>query len=239
MSKLFEVFRKPERNQGIHARATESREHISTSIEHKNEMLSLYRSLENSLPGLENRILMFVGVRGEEGTSTVVSGLARVAAQYFDRRVVIVDANTLNPSQHRLFGIRAVHGWSDVIRGTETILDACRPSGYTGISVVPASTTNPGSIDMLTGSSADGFFAGLQEMFDLVLIDSPPITISQESLPLGRKTDGVVLVIEAEATRWPVAEMAVQQLGDAGARIVGTVLNKRRFYIPQFLYKKL
>lgn len=239
MSRLFELLRGTERNQVIPSRASASREYNKASIEHKDEMLSLYRSLDNALPGLENRILMFAGVRGKEGTSTIVSGLARVAAQYFARKVVIVDANTLNPTQHQVFGIRSAHGWEDVIKGTQTTLDVCHASGLIGVSVVPASTASPDLIHMLTGSSADDFFADLRNKFDLVLIDSSPATISQESLQLSSKSDGVILVVEAEATRWPVAENAAQQLVNAGARIIGTVLNKRRFYIPQFLYKKL
>jgi Mrp family chromosome partitioning ATPase len=59
------------------------------------------------------------------------------------------------------------------------------------------------------------------------------------SMEFFRKVDGVVLVIEAERVRTPVIERAVDTLQDCGANVLGAVLNKRRFPIPRFLYKRL
>jgi Mrp family chromosome partitioning ATPase len=51
--------------------------------------------------------------------------------------------------------------------------------------------------------------------------------------------DGVVLVVEAEKTRWPVAENVRDKIKGSGGNILGIVLNKRRYYIPEWVYKKL
>jgi Mrp family chromosome partitioning ATPase len=51
--------------------------------------------------------------------------------------------------------------------------------------------------------------------------------------------DGVVLVVEAEKTRWQVVENLKEKIQNVGGNIIGVVFNKRRFYIPEALYKRL
>jgi len=51
--------------------------------------------------------------------------------------------------------------------------------------------------------------------------------------------DGVVVVVEAEKTRWQVVENLKQKIENRGGNILGIVFNKRRFYIPDSIYRKL
>jgi Mrp family chromosome partitioning ATPase len=85
----------------------------------------------------------------------------------------------------------------------------------------------------------EAFLGKLTERFDLVLIDSPPATLYPDGLSIVNKVDGVVLVVAAEDTRWPVAESVKDQITRSGGRLLGMVFNKRRFYIPEFIYKRL
>jgi Mrp family chromosome partitioning ATPase len=85
----------------------------------------------------------------------------------------------------------------------------------------------------------DIFWKKLRQRFDLILIDSPPATTSPDGLALSSKVDGIVLVVEAEKTRWPVAESTKNRILSSGGKILGIVLNKRRYHIPDFVYKRL
>ena len=51
--------------------------------------------------------------------------------------------------------------------------------------------------------------------------------------------DGVVLVLEAEKTRWQVADKARESIENHGGKVLGVVLNKRRYYIPDFIYSRI
>jgi len=82
-------------------------------------------------------------------------------------------------------------------------------------------------------------FALMRERFDFTLLDAPPLTLDPESASLARWTDGVILVVYAGRTRWEVVEQAKVQLQLAGAKLLGVVLNRRRFAIPQWLYNSL
>jgi len=85
----------------------------------------------------------------------------------------------------------------------------------------------------------DSFWESLRQQFDMILIDSPPFETSPDGIAISRRVDGVVLVLEAEKTRWPVAERMKEQILLNGGNILGIVFNKRRYHIPEFVYKWL
>jgi protein-tyrosine kinase len=203
------------------------------------EMLNLYRSLDNVFPGLHQKVIVFIGVNGGEGASTVVSSLARVASECLNHKVAILDADTLHPKQHRLFGISPAAGWDDVLAWTQPAEKAFYPTSNDRLWVVPVSSARAGTAQVIDAPSMEDFFGVLRERFDLVLVDCAPTTMFPDSIALIKKADGVVLVIEAESTRGPVAETVRQQITSAGGRVIGAVLNKRRYYIPGIIYNKL
>ncbi|MDH3602649.1 MAG: cobalamin biosynthesis protein CobQ, partial [Candidatus Tectomicrobia bacterium] len=68
---------------------------------------------------------------------------------------------------------------------------------------------------------------------------SPPVTVSADGLAIVRKVDGVVLVVEAENTRWPVVQSVKDRIIKARGNLLGIVFNKRQYHIPPFLYNRL
>lgn len=101
-------------------------------------------------------------------------------------------------------------------------------------SVLPSEVTYAAqAVDpMLAAATWDG----IRRSHDLVIVDAPPATKSTEGLTLGAQVDGVILVVEADATRWPVALRTKKNILRSGGRLLGVVFNRRRHYIPAFLY---
>ena len=69
-----------------------------------------------------------------------------------------------------------------------------------------------------------------------MIVDGPPITVYSDAAILAPLVDGVVLVVEAEKTRWEVVSQAKRTLEESGGRILGAVLNRQRYHIPPALY---
>ena len=72
-----------------------------------------------------------------------------------------------------------------------------------------------------------------------MIVDAPPMTRYADAIALGQLSDGIVLILEAESTRQEAARMAVENLRSSKVPILGAVLNKRTFPIPEGLYKRL
>ncbi|MBE0604271.1 MAG: chromosome partitioning protein, partial [Deltaproteobacteria bacterium] len=91
----------------------------------------------------------------------------------------------------------------------------------------------------VTASAVLELWGYLKSRVDLVVVDSAPASNSADGVSLARTADGVVLVLEAEGTRRPVAANLLDAVRKAGGNVLGVVFNKRRYYIPDSIYRKL
>jgi Mrp family chromosome partitioning ATPase len=75
--------------------------------------------------------------------------------------------------------------------------------------------------------------------YDTVVIDAPPVISAPETPPMAGFVDGVVLVVQAGKTKREVVLRALQSLANFKGRVLGVVLNRKRYYIPEFIYKRI
>lgn len=202
-------------------------------------IVGLYQTLEATLPDPPLKIIQFIGSREGEGTSTIVRELARVSALRMNKSVLIVDADKTRPIQHHSFGLSPQGYIEDAIRNGGSTEGIFCQSGDKHLFIGLLSREGTSISELLDSRDINGFFDKLRKQFDLVLIDSPSVTTSPDSLSLCPRVDGVVLVVEAENTRWPVAEAMRDRIVRTGGNILGVVLNKRQYHIPEFIYRKL
>jgi len=203
------------------------------------EMLNLYQGIESLLPHCPRKIVQFIGSQEGEGTSTIAMEFARTAAFKIGKSVLLLDADRVQPSHHHYFPVRLDTGWLESVKSRRGIGGALYQVQGSGFLVSSSSDGGPSSSDVFLSASIDSFWNILRHRFDLIIVDSPPLTESSEGLAIAPKVDGVVIVVEAERTRWTVAENVKKRLGKVGGNILGIVFNKRRYYIPQAIYERL
>jgi len=213
--------------------------HRPFGLEMEEEMARLYQGIDSLLPGSTKKVIQFIGSREGEGTSTVVREFARASATKFGKSVLLLDADRYKPTQHLFFNIKPEYGWMEVIRNNRPLDKALYKIGNTDLFISPISSRSSSTPWIFNSHRFDVFWEKLRQLFDLILVDSPPALRSQDSMIIFPKVDGVVLVVEAERTRWQVAESVKDRIVKNGGRILGVVLNKRQYYIPEFIYKQL
>ena len=79
----------------------------------------------------------------------------------------------------------------------------------------------------------------MRQTFDFIVLDGPPVFRASETRLIASKVDATILVIRSGITRKQIAYRAIQELETAGGKVLGTVLNRRKYYIPDWLYKWL
>ncbi|HJV36948.1 CpsD/CapB family tyrosine-protein kinase [Geomonas sp.] len=203
------------------------------------ELFDLYRHISGLMADSPGRTIQFISTRPGEGVSSVVREFARAAALRFNKRVLIMDAAHHHPTQHLNFKIPEGFGWRDALSAGTPILKACFQGGDKNLFVSPISMTPALTPRIHDEAAGAAMFSELRESFDLIVIDSSPATVSADSVALTRFVDGVVLVLEAEKTRWQVAENVKNRILKNGGNILGVIFNKRRFYIPDSVYRHL
>jgi Mrp family chromosome partitioning ATPase len=92
---------------------------------------------------------------------------------------------------------------------------------------------------LLTSERLGERLAELRKEFKFVIIDAPPLTQYSDALAVGKLADGLVLILEADATRREPAAVVAASVRSANIPILAAVLNKRTFPIPEKLYRRL
>jgi protein-tyrosine kinase len=183
----------------------------NSKLRMEEEMIGLYQTINSLLSHFPKKVIQFIGSREGEGTSTIIHEFARVLAK-FNKLVLIVDADGRKLNQHLFPGIKSKYRPACLLVSNKQISDTQKFATI---------------------------WEKLKQQFDFILVDSPPATSTHDGLSISPKVDGIVLVLEADKTRWPVAESVKVKIEQNGGRILGIVFNKRRYYIPEFIYKKL
>jgi tyrosine-protein kinase Etk/Wzc len=111
-----------------------------------------------------------------------------------------------------------------------------------GISVLPAGHSPGASVDEDLEPYLQNLgdtLSKLRGKYRYILVDSPPLVPYRDSNIIARVTDGVIFVVEANVTRAQVLDFALRRMQTVEAKILGLVLNKREFRIPNWLYRYL
>jgi capsular exopolysaccharide synthesis family protein len=153
--------------------------------------------------------------------------------------VLIIDGNFRHPTLHLAFGLEKNIGLSDLVLGDIDIQDVLRKTKLPNLSLITTGDFNGNPIEVLGSINLKGLIVRLKGQFDYIIWDSAPINTYAEASVLASQVDGVVLVVHAGRTRWEVVQNAKQQLEMAHATIGGIVLNRKKYVIPKFLYKRL
>jgi protein-tyrosine kinase len=202
-------------------------------------MMTLYRNLSSALSDSSGKIIQFVASRQGEGTSTIVRELARVAAIKFGKSVLVLDANRVRPVQHHFFGLSPEHTLEDLLMNGCSTDEALSQYSDSTLFIAQVCGESGSVADVFDSPAAFALLDAMRQRFDLVLVDSPAVIFSSDCLAICGKMDGVVLVVEADNTRWPVAEATKESITKAGGSVLGMVLNKREYYIPEAIYRRL
>ncbi|MFH1866383.1 MAG: CpsD/CapB family tyrosine-protein kinase [Candidatus Eisenbacteria bacterium] len=191
------------------------------------------------LPDVSSRVIMLASAEPGAGTSTVAREFASTLALNGEVTTLLVDANLRKPVVHDVFGVQRTPGISDHVLADAPLSGCLRDSGVPNLTLLPAGRPAVAPQRILADPRVDGMLSELRDRFDLIVIDSAPLVPFAEGVQLSQKVDGVVLVIRSAATRQASAQRVLGLLDAAGANVLGSVLNGRRFYIPRFIYDRL
>jgi polysaccharide biosynthesis transport protein len=161
----------------------------------------------------------------QDGKTTVAINLAVTMAQA-GGRVLLIDTDMRKPRIHKSFGMKSDKGISSVMAGDLLLTDAITKSEVPNLDVLPCGPMPPNPAELLHTERFRQILAQCRSTYDRVVLDSPPIAPVTDPAIIGSVTDGVVLVLRAGHTTREAAQFARRQLGDAGARILGLVINQ-------------
>jgi Mrp family chromosome partitioning ATPase len=238
MSQLYEAMERAERQSvpraGVSSAQVATTSKVSKGLEET--FLSLYGRLESLIEGKPARTVQFAGVRTGEDSSKLAIRFAEVVSARLGKRILVL---AIDKNRHYLKGI--------VGKNAPVGADSTDDGALDGLVLSPLGSITVGLLADGAGSSGapaaqlrlPGVIKALQTQYDFIVVDTPRLDASADAELVSAHVDGVVLVVFAGRTRWQVTQSATEQVEAQHGRVLGLILNRRRYYIPDFIYKRI
>ncbi len=159
-----------------------------------------------------------------DGKTTVASWIAIAMAQA-GHKVLLLDCDLRRPRAHEVFAIKAPFTIAEAVLDRTLVDTADLATQVPNLSCLPALRHVPNPAELLGSASFLSLLHHLEQKYDRIVIDSPPIVAVTDATILSTRVDGTVLVARAMSTRRELARRAVRAIRDVGGTLVGIVMN--------------
>lgn len=200
-------------------------EHLKTSI--------VARYPKNSM-----KTIMFNSTSSGDGCSMTALNFAAILAKDPLLKVLLVEVNLRTPSLKKRLNIKNGSDLNDIVANIREMTATIEKVESENLYVIGCGGGSLiGPLGLFESGEFDQFLKTVRERFDYVILDAPPVPVFSEFRVLCSKVDGIVLVIKSEETRRQVAMKAKKEIEGVKGNLIGVVLNKRKYYIPKWIYK--
>lgn len=237
----------------------------------------------------DQRAILFVSSLPGEGTTTVITQLAKEMLSEGDRKIILVDANLRNPELHKRLGIKKADGLIDILKDitfnqalksfqnseSENLMKAIdgsdkdkeeellksknrevaafvkrllenfeknvegfiKKTDYKNLMAISSGVIGEKDTLFPENGNITRLIRYLKRRFDHVFLDGAPGNLYTDSMLLAPHVDGVILVVEAEKTSREIVLKVKGEFESINSTVIGAVLNKQKYYIPESIYK--
>jgi polysaccharide biosynthesis transport protein len=204
----------------------------------KSQFAEAFRSLRTSLllsnTGHPPKYIVLTSATPSEGKTTAASNLAAILAQR-DTRVLLIDGDLRRPNVHHRFGLNGKIGLTTVLTGATKLEETVqRVPEIPNLDILPSGPVPPFPTEMLSSAAMETILKRCGELYDYIVIDSPPILSVTDGVILARQADAVVLVVRHGKSSKHVVRRARDLLLRSGAAITGIVLNAVDMNSPEY-----
>ncbi|KTC36653.1 CpsD/CapB family tyrosine-protein kinase [Pseudomonas sp. L5B5] len=188
----------------------------------------------------ELRVILLTAANRNSGVTSSSLSMASELARTSRGRVLLVDTSLSDDSLTRRLGLEQRPGFLDLALAEipPTLAECIQNSQELDFDLLPLGRRQQYS-ERLAPEQLRELLQALGEQYRFVIVDGDPVYSSGDILTLSTQVDGVVLVVRSEETRWEVAQAAAQRLIQAEAKLIGSVFNARKYYMPKWVYDRL
>lgn len=197
----------------------------------------IYRSLRTNIEFSQMdddiQVISIASTIPNEGKSSVACNLARIMAAKY-KNVLLIDCDLRNPLVHKMMKISNRSGLTNIISEFQEGLSINSYEGvqqvqYDGgqtLTVITAGHRVPNPSEVLGSKKMVRFLEQARKEFGYIIIDSPPVLLASETIPLCNLSDGVLYVVDAKNADKRKVKAAINDLKRNGGHVIGVVLNK-------------
>jgi capsular exopolysaccharide synthesis family protein len=244
MAKTFEALQKAEKEKmKLNTKRPnkddkESLKNLNLDVRTAEELKNMKLYIRSISDQRSIKTILFTSSNPGEGTSTILVNFAKEIAVNGES-VIVVDTNLRNPTLHKLMNVENIDGIAEIIEKRKPLIETIKKTDTENMQIITHGKQSERTITGFSTNAIKPIIDELKSHADWVLFDSPPIHTYSDAAILANEVDGVIMVVQAEKTKWEVAQSARDNITKGKAKILGAILNKKQFHIPNLIYKFL
>lgn len=176
-------------------------------------------------PDSSDQVVVVSSSVPEEGKSLFALSMAQLAA-VGGSRVLLIDGDLRRPSLARQLKLSPKTGLADVLNGTAKYTDAIIKMPATGLHVLPSLPNIKFSQELLSTPKMAELIAGWRKLYDVIVIDSPPVMAVSDAVTLASMSDSMLFMVRWGSTPRALAANAIKMLKACHAPLAGCVLTR-------------
>ena len=175
--------------------------------------------------GTPPRSILVTSVAQGDGKSFVSANLAVSMALSLNRHVLLIDCDLRKPSIHTMFGFGDVPGLTEYIVNGMALPSLLLRTKVERLTILPAGTPPQNPSELLSSKPMASLIQEVTRRYDdrLIILDSPPPTLTAEPAVLARQVDGILFVVRCGKTRMSDLKKVVEKMGKE--KLLGSVVN--------------
>ncbi|UCH83855.1 MAG: CpsD/CapB family tyrosine-protein kinase [Candidatus Latescibacterota bacterium] len=257
MSKIFDAMKRAEDERRKRAaRAPESSQPVETIEERPvipprvdrvgqlpgeffRQLGMLRNAVDVALEGKTKRTILFASSMSGEGTTTIATNFAKVLALQGHERVLVCEMNARRPRFPDVFSINGTEGVTEYFADESDLPSYVHTTDSDDLGVLHVGKQDATIIQLHLNQVFPRLIEETMRHYDTMIIDAPPILNSPETAPMTAFVDAVVVVVQAGKTKREVVGRSMESIEKFDGNVLGVVLNRKKYYIPDFLYKRI
>lgn len=170
------------------------------------------------------KIAFTSSVKGE-GKTVTSTNIAYAMSQQVDTKVLVIECDLRIPKIHTVFNIEPTPGLTNYLAGECSAEAIIRDTKFPNLKVISFGAVPPNPSELLASEAMQELVKNVENDFDYIIFDTPPVGVVSDALPIIKLSDGVVIVAKHNHTTYPELSSTVDILERAEAKIIGITLN--------------
>lgn len=169
------------------------------------------------------KIVISSSLAGEGKTTTAVH--TAISLAQVNKKILLIDADLRKPKIHQFFNTKNTPGLTNYLAHMADLGNIIHSTSYKNLSLLCSGATVPNPSELLASVKMTDLLNCLAKEFDYIIMDTPPINVVVDALPLIKQSDGVVLVAREGSSTYPELNKTIKEIEVINAKILGIILN--------------